>query len=101
MDMYTKLAERIIEANRDDRVKYIIINGKGGNFSSGNDLNNFKAFVSLDVGIEEATKAAAETLFDLTAAIIDSRKPIFAITEGRTIGFAFTQLLMYDQVWSV
>lgn len=42
MDMYDKLTKKIIEANKDERVKYIIFAGNGGNFSSGNDLNNFK-----------------------------------------------------------
>jgi enoyl-CoA hydratase/carnithine racemase len=40
-DMYEKLAKKIIEANNDERVKFIILSGNGGNFSSGNDLNNF------------------------------------------------------------
>lgn len=39
--MYEKLGKKIIEGNNDEKVKYIILAGKGGNFSSGNDLNNF------------------------------------------------------------
>jgi enoyl-CoA hydratase/carnithine racemase len=101
MNMYTKLVNKIIEANKDDSIKYIIISGNGGNFSSGNDLNNFQVSASVDASVEEKSKFSADIIFDLTEAIIDSRKPIFAITEGRSIGFAFTQLLLYDQVWSV
>jgi enoyl-CoA hydratase/carnithine racemase len=29
------------KANQDENVKFIVISGKGGNFSSGNDLSNF------------------------------------------------------------
>lgn len=43
----------------------------------------------------------AEILRDLTEAIMKSKKPIFALVEGRTIGFAFTQLALYDRVFAV
>jgi len=33
--------------------------------------------------------------------MIKSQKPIFAITEGEVIGFAFTQLALFDRVFSV
>jgi peroxisomal 3,2-trans-enoyl-CoA isomerase len=101
MDMYTKLTNNINEVNKDDKVKFIILTGSGGNFSSGNDLKNFAAFPSIDATIEELSKTAAEVIFDLTEAIIRSSKPIFAIVEGQCIGFAFTQLLLYDRVFTV
>ncbi len=37
----------------------------------------------------------------LCDAIIDSEKPIFALVEGKVIGFAFTQLALYDKVFAV
>ena len=39
--MYYILVNMIKKANRDQNVKFIVISGKGGNFSSGNDLTNF------------------------------------------------------------
>jgi peroxisomal 3,2-trans-enoyl-CoA isomerase len=83
-------------------VKFIILSGNGGNFSSGNDLQNFgnPQFTSLG-STEQMSRATAEMLSDLNEAIILSKKPIFAITEGKVIGFAFTQLLLYDRVFSV
>lgn len=36
-----------------------------------------------------------------TESIITSAKPIFAIVEGKVIGFAFTQLALYDRVFAV
>jgi enoyl-CoA hydratase/carnithine racemase len=82
-------------------VKFIILNGSGGNYSSGNDLNNFIVTSTIGLTREESVKVTADILFDLTAAIIHSKKPLFAITEGKTIGFAFTQLLLYDRVFAV
>lgn len=40
-DMYFSFVEFIEKANELENVKYIVLQGAGGNFSSGNDLNNF------------------------------------------------------------
>jgi len=40
-DMYYTFTHLIIAANQHPDVKYIIISGSNGNFSSGNDLSNF------------------------------------------------------------
>lgn len=39
--MYYTLANLIIYANKNEDIKFIVIRGSGGNFSSGNDLGNF------------------------------------------------------------
>jgi enoyl-CoA hydratase/carnithine racemase len=39
--MYNAFTELIKQANQNDTIKFIIISGSGGNFSSGNDLINF------------------------------------------------------------
>ena len=57
--------------------------------------------MELDATIEQRATIAAEGLEVFTACIINSEKPIFAIVEGKTIGFAFTQLGLYDRVFVV
>lgn len=100
--MYYTLTSLIHYANQNDAVKFIIISGAGGNFSSGNDLMNFgnPALTALGTN-EQMARVTAEVLSDLNEAIINSHKPIFAITEGKVIGFAFTQLALYDRVFAV
>ena len=44
--------------------------------------------------------AMADILQQLTITIVKSRKPIFAIVEGKAVGFAFTQLALYDKVFA-
>ena len=39
--MYIRLRDLLVQANEDNRVKFIVINGSGGSYSSGNDLANF------------------------------------------------------------
>lgn len=101
-DMYYTFTSLIHYANQDDAAKFIIISGAGGNFSSGNDLMNFSNTAITSLGTnEQLSRVSAEGLSDLNEAIINSKKPIFAITEGKVIGFAFTQLALYDRVFSV
>ena len=39
--MYPYFTELIFKANEMSNVKFIVVTGSGGNFCSGNDLNNF------------------------------------------------------------
>lgn len=41
IDMYLTLTEAINLAQTMDNIKFIVLTGQGGNFSSGNDLTNF------------------------------------------------------------
>ena len=45
--------------------------------------------------------ASADGLEAFCASIINSKKPIFGIVEGKVIGFAFTQLALFDRVFAV
>lgn len=78
-DMYTSFVEFIEKANQLENVKYIILRGAGGNFSSGNDLNNFARQDMLDLDRRELSRASADLLEELTVAIVKSKKPIFAL----------------------
>ena len=81
-------------------IKYIVIKGAGGNFSSGNDLNNFMIQEIQEFDKRAGATAMADILQQLTITIVKSRKPIFAIVEGKAVGFAFTQLALYDKVFA-
>ena len=41
IDMYLTLTEAVKSAQTRDDIKFIVLMGEGGNFSSGNDLSNF------------------------------------------------------------
>lgn len=101
-DMYYSFAHLLTAANQHPEVKFIIISGSGNNFCSGNDLANFTDTRFMDIGtVEQKAQESADQLQELAATIIKSKKPIFAITEGKVIGFAFTQLALYDRVFAV
>jgi len=39
--MYDTFMNLVRYANEEPTIKFIVVSGKGGNFSSGNDLSNF------------------------------------------------------------
>ena len=47
-----------------------------------------------------SSKATSKVLEDLGKAFILSKKPIFGLVDGRTIGFGFTQLALYDKTFA-
>ena len=71
--------------------------GAGGNFSSGNDLNNFAREEAATMDAKLVSQTMADVLMVLTEAIMKSKKPIFALVEGRAVG---TQLALYDKVFA-
>jgi enoyl-CoA hydratase/carnithine racemase len=100
--MYKTFKNLVEYANENEEVKFIIVSGAGGNYSSGNDLTNFANPKIAELGpIEQVSHASAAGLEEFTASIINSTKPIFAICEGTVIGFAFTQLALYDRIFAV
>lgn len=65
-DMYYTFTSLIHYANQNDAVKFIIISGAGGNFSSGNDLMNFSNTAITSLGnIEQMSRVSAEGLSEL------------------------------------
>ena len=78
--MYPRFTSLISYANENPDIKFIIVTGNGGNFSSGNDLSNFANTHYINVGTREGMASAnAENLREFCDAIINSRKPIFGL----------------------
>lgn len=100
-DMYFRYMQLIEKANEMPKVKYIVMRGMGGNFSSGNDLHNFMNPFMQDLDKTLVVKATAKLLENLTVTIVESKKPIFALLEGQVVGFSFTKLALLDKVFAV
>jgi peroxisomal 3,2-trans-enoyl-CoA isomerase len=102
VDMYLTVTQAVNSAQTRDDIKFIVLMGEGGNFSSGNDLSNFTHPLIMELGdFADVIKASSIVLHNLTIAFINSKKPIIALTEGKVIGFAFTKLALFDKVFSV
>ncbi len=89
LDMYTAMTDALRAAEEDLEIRVILFHGAGGNFTSGNDVNDFLANPPLD----EAAPA-----LQFISTIARSSVPIVAIVEGVAVGVGSTMLLHCDYV---
>lgn len=88
--MYTDLTAALKAAEQDAGVRVICLQGAGGNFSSGNDLQDFR----------EAPPATLDApVFHFLEALRTASKPVVAEVRGVAIGVGTTLLLHCDLVY--
>jgi enoyl-CoA hydratase/carnithine racemase len=82
--MYEALAECVANADRDPDVRVVVITGRGGVFTSGNDLADFR---------DHPDSVAP---FALLHSLVNVEKPIVAAVEGFAVGIGASMLLHCD-----
>ncbi|TYL48350.1 enoyl-CoA hydratase-related protein [Marinomonas sp. IMCC 4694] len=90
LDMYQALTDALCRAEQNDDIKVTLIHGAGGNFSSGNDINEF-------VHIAQ-TPEKMTTIMTFLQVLSRFKKPLIAGVEGRAVGVGATLLLHCDLV---
>ncbi|ETX10295.1 enoyl-CoA hydratase [Marinomonas ushuaiensis DSM 15871] len=90
LDMYQALADALQRAESSSDIKVTLIHGAGGDFSSGNDINEF-------VQIAQAPEKMAVSLTFLQV-LSRYTKPLIAGVEGKAVGVGATMLLHCDMV---
>lgn len=83
---YVALATAIEQADNNPAVRVVVLTGAGGNFTSGNDIDDFRR-------IPQPEPRGGTLLF---GALIDARKPVIAAVEGYAVGIGATMLLHCD-----
>ena len=87
--MYAALADALSKAADDPQIRVVTILGRGGTFSSGNDLRDFQQSPPLD---------ADQPVFRFLSAISRFPKVLVAGVEGPAVGVGTTMLLHCDLV---
>ena len=87
--MYVLLRRYLKEAADDFAIRCVVIQGEGGNFTAGNDINDF---------ISHSSEAGEPEAFNFLVDLHNFPKPILAIVQGRAIGIGTTMLLHCDLV---
>lgn len=90
-EMYHCLAESVRTADRDDSVRVVLIQGSGGCFCSGNDIEEFQA------GRDPEAKSPGMIFL---GAINGLEKPLIAAVGGAAVGIGTTMLLHCDLVYA-
>ena len=88
--MYTAMAEALIAANADTRVRAVLITGQPGIFTSGNDIEDF---------MQRPPQAEESPVIRFMHALLDCEKPVVAAVTGGAVGIGTTLLLHCDLVY--
>jgi enoyl-CoA hydratase/carnithine racemase len=90
--MYDALIEAFEAAERDPDIGALVLSGKGGVFTAGNDLGDFLAVASRESGDFPASRFVRK--------LAEFEKPLIAAVDGLAIGVGTTLLLHCDLVYA-
>jgi enoyl-CoA hydratase/carnithine racemase len=82
--LYEALADGVSTADRDPDVGVTVITGRGGVFTSGNDLADFRDYPD------------SVAAFALLRTLVEAEKPIVAAVEGFAVGIGASMLMHCD-----
>ncbi len=88
--MYQRMADALIQADRENSIRVVLITGTENCFCAGNDLVDFK---NISLGKERLRNP-------FVPAISTAKKPIVAAVSGIAIGIGVTMLLHCDLVYA-
>ncbi|WP_179403562.1 enoyl-CoA hydratase [Burkholderia guangdongensis] len=94
--MYQAMADALGDAQEDKAVRAILIRGSEGNFSAGNDLEDFKKHSSKPVDADRGVSPVSQFLTQISSA----NKPLVAAVPGIAVGVGVTMLLHCDLVYA-
>ena len=89
--MYQAMADAIHAAEADAKVRVLLIHGKAGVFTAGNDLQDF---------LDHPPRDDQRPVFQFLYAISQAQKPIIAAVAGAAVGIGTTMLLHCDLVYA-
>ena len=91
--MYQQLTAALREADADERVGAVVLTGRGGAFTSGQDLAEMAAIAS-----GTAVEGAGQGFMGLLDTLIGTSVPLLAAVNGVAVGLGFTLLAHCDLV---
>jgi len=84
-ETFSELAAVLQEAGQDEKVRSLVITGKGKAFSAGQDLSELGSLAGQEVDYFEI-RNSVEQMQKITRLILDLRKPVIAAVNGYAIG---------------
>ncbi|MGY2270314.1 MULTISPECIES: enoyl-CoA hydratase-related protein [Pseudomonas] len=88
--MYTQLAEALEQADADEGIRCVLIQGSSDCFTAGNDIGDF---------LEQPPSDLDSPPFYFMKSLLNCRRPVIAAVAGAAVGIGTTLLLHCDLVY--
>ncbi|WP_163835243.1 enoyl-CoA hydratase [Spartinivicinus ruber] len=88
--MYSTLAEALVNANQNNEIRVVVIEGNPQCFTSGNDIHDF---------MQRPPTGTNSPVFHFLQALVELEKPLIAAVDGPAVGIGTTMLLHCDFVY--
>jgi len=92
-EMFVELREAIMSAQSNLEIRCLILTGRSGVFTAGDDVEDFLAGAT---GAFDPTRTRNSVLF--LQALVNNRKPLIAAVDGIAVGMGATMVLHCDYV---
>ena len=92
-DMYLAMSDAIDQAQRDPAIRCLILTGRSGVFTAGNDIGDY-----LHAATETSEVARPRNSVIFLQSLISNAKPIIAAVDGIAIGIGTTMVFHCDYV---
>lgn len=90
-EMYAALAQALTDAAIAESIRVVLMTGAGGNYSTGNDLQDF---------LQSPPSGEQDPVFRFLRAMATFPKPIVCAVEGFAVGVGMTMLFHADLVYA-
>jgi enoyl-CoA hydratase/carnithine racemase len=92
-DMYLAMSDAIESAQSDSRIRCLILTGRSGVFTAGNDIGDY-----LEAATQDSETARPRNSLIFLQSLVNNRKPIVAAVDGIAIGIGTTMMFHCDYV---
>jgi 2-(1,2-epoxy-1,2-dihydrophenyl)acetyl-CoA isomerase len=99
IEMRTALIDAMLEIEKDDAIRCVVLRGAGKNFMAGGDVKSFAELVKLDPGERHSHFVKRiHTIGPLLLAMQRMKKPVVCVVQGAAVGFGFSLAMACDLV---
>ena len=99
MEMRSALIDSMLEIERDESIRCVVLRGAGDNFMAGGDLKNFAELAQLPPEERYSHfERRIHTIQPLLISMQRMQKPVIAVVQGAAAGFGFSLAMACDMV---
>lgn len=99
IEMRDHLIDSILEIEKDESIRCVVLSGAGSNFMAGGDVKAFAEFAKLEPGERHRYfEKRIHTIQPLLLAMQRMKKPVVCVVQGAAVGFGFSLAMACDLV---